>query len=212
MTAKTVKTAAFVANIEGDADKANLPAIIPAYENADFMGRFVAMSADERENALLPLTFGEVATLGIIFSNASESANKVMAKKMTAKHGEGWADRKFSGLGRPLTDLEKTERDGIKADLEIIRSAAKSRGHSNVSMVERYVREWAQGKRGKPRDANTNKARPTMQYLREEMPALYKKLHNAEDLDGEHGIAFYDAVGALLAAEGINLHTVLNGK
>jgi hypothetical protein len=206
MTAKTVKTAAFVAAT------ANVPAIIPAYENADFMGRFVTMSADERENALLPLTFGEVAMLGAMFTGAAESANKVMAKKMTAKHGEGWADRKFAGLGRPLTDLEKSDRDAINADIEVIRSALKLKNHPNPTQGIIYIKEWAQGKRGKPRDANANKARPMMQYLREEMPALYKKMHNAEDLDGEHGIAFYDSVGALLIAEGINLHTVLNGK
>ena len=211
MTAKTVKTAAFVANIEGDADKANLPAIIPAYENADFMGRFVTMSADERENALLPLTFGEVATLGIIFGNASESANKVLAKKMTAKHGEGWADRKFAGLGRPLTDLEKTERDGIKADMEIIRSAAKSRGHTNVSMVERYVREWAQGKRGQPRDANANKARSTMAWLKDTIPAMYKRLHTAEDVtDADMSLA--DAMTDWLVSNGISPHEFLAGK
>ena len=200
MTTKT-KTAAFVA------ETANVPAIIPAHENTDFMGRFVTMSAAEREAALLTLTFGEVAALGVKYSNAAESANKVMAMKLTSKHGAGWADRKYGG--RVLSDSEKAERDALKADLEIIRSAAKVAGHSNVSMVERYIREWAQGKRGQPRDANTNKARPTMQYLREEMPALYKKLHNAEDLEGEAVMVFYDTMGDLLKSLGIDLHSLV---
>lgn len=198
MTTKT-KTAAFVA--------ANVPAIIPAHENTDFMGRFVTMSAAEREAALLTLTFGEVAALGVKYSNAAESANKVMAMKLTSKHGAGWADRKYGG--RVLSDSEKVERDALKADLEIIRSAAKVAGHSNVSMVERYIREWAQGKRGQPRDANTNKARPTMQYLKEEMPALYKKLHNAEDLEGDFVMLMYDAIGNFLKDEGIDLHSLV---
>jgi hypothetical protein len=202
MTAKTVKTAAFVA--------ANVPAIIPAYENADFMGRFVEMkSADEREKALLPLTFGEVAMLGAMFGRASESANKVMAMKLTAKHGEGWADRKFSGLGRPLTDLEKSDRDAINADIEIIRSALKLKNHPNPTQGIIYVKEWAQGKRGKPRDANANKARPTMQYIKEDWPAIYKKLHNAEDLEGEAVMVAYDAIGNVLKSLGVDLRALV---
>ncbi len=198
MTTKT-KTAAFVA--------ANVPAIIPAYENVEFMGRFVTMSAAEREDALLTLTFGEVAALGVKYSNAAESANKVMAMKLTSKHGAGWADRKYGG--RVLSDSEKAERDALKADLEIIRSAAKVAGHSNVSMVERYIREWAQGKRGQPRDANTNKARPTMQYIKEDWPAIYKKLHLAEDLEGEAVMVAYDAIGDVLKSLGVNLNALL---
>ena len=198
MTTKT-KTAAFVA--------ANVPAIIPAHENTDFMGRFVTMSAAEREAALLTLTFGEVAALGVKYSNAAESANKVMAMKLTSKHGAGWADRKYGG--RVLSDSEKVERDALKADLEIIRSAAKVAGHSNVSMVERYIREWAQGKRGQPRDANTNKARPTMQYIKEDWPAIYKKLHNAEDLEGEAVMVAYDAIGNVLKSLGVDLRALV---
>ncbi len=201
MTAKTVKTAAFVA------ETANVPAIIPAYENVEFMGRFVTMSAAEREAALLTLTFGEVAALGVKYSNAAESANKVMAMKLTSKHGAGWADRKYGG--RVLSDSEKVERDALKADLDVIRSAAKVAGHSNVSMVERYIREWAQGKRGQPRDANTNKARPTMQYIKEDWPAIYKKLHNAEDLEGEAIMDAYDAIGNVLKSLGVDLHALV---
>ena len=200
MTTET-KTVAFVA------ETANVPAIIPAHENTDFMGRFVTMSAAEREAELLTLTFGEVAALGVKYSNAAESANKVMAMKLTSKHGAGWADRKYGG--RVLSDSEKMERDALKADLDIIRSAAKVAGHSNVSMVERYIREWAQGKRGQPRDANTNKARPTMQYIKEDWPAIYKKLHNAEDLEGEAVMLAYDAIGNVLKSLGVDLHALV---
>ena len=197
MTTKT-KTAAFVA--------ANVPAIIPAHENTDFMGRFVTMSAAEREAALLTLTFGEVAALGVKYSNAAESANKVMAMKLTSKHGAGWADRKYGG--RVLSDSEKVERDALKADLEIIRSAAKVAGHSNVSMVERYIREWAQGKRGQPRDANTNKARSTAAWLKDTIPAMYKRLHKAEDVS-DSDMALADAMTVWLKANNIDPRELL---
>jgi hypothetical protein len=202
MTTKT-KTAAFVA------ETANVPAIIPAHENTDFMGRFVTMSAAEREAALLTLTFGEVAALGVKYSNAAESANKVMAMKLTSKHGAGWADRKYGG--RVLSDSEKVERDALKADLEIIRSAAKVAGHSNVSMVERYIREWAQGKRGQPRDANTNKARSTTAWLKDTVPAMYKRLHKAEDVS-DSDMALADAMTTWLEANGINPRELLADK
>lgn len=200
MTTKT-KTAAFIA--------ANVPAIIPAHENTDFMGRFVTMSAAEREAALLTLTFGEVAALGVKYSNAAESANKVMAMKLTSKHGAGWADRKYGG--RVLSDSEKAERDALKADLEIIRSAAKVAGHSNVSMVERYIREWAQGKRGQPRDANTNKARSTAAWLKDSIPAMYKRLHKAEDVS-DSDMALADAMTVWLEANGISPRELLSDK
>jgi hypothetical protein len=202
MTTKT-KTAAFVAAT------ANVPAIIPAHENTDFMGRFVTMSAAEREAALLTLTFGEVAALGVKYSNAAESANKVMAMKLTSKHGAGWADRKYGG--RVLSDSEKVERDALKADLEIIRSAAKVAGHSNVSMVERYIREWAQGKRGQPRDANTNKARSTAAWLKDTVPAMYKRLHKAEDVS-ETDMALADAMTVWLKANDIDPRELLADK
>jgi hypothetical protein len=202
MTTKT-KTAAFVA------ETANVPAIIPAHENTDFMGRFVTMSAAEREAALLTLTFGEVAALGVKYSNAAESANKVMAMKLTSKHGAGWADRKYGG--RVLSDSEKVERDALKADLDIIRSAAKVAGHSNVSMVERYIREWAQGKRGQPRDANTNKARSTTAWLKDTVPAMYKRLHKAEDVS-DSDMALADAMTTWLEANGINPRELLADK
>lgn len=200
MTTKT-KTAAFIA--------ANVPAIIPAHENTDFMGRFVTMSASEREAALLTLTFGEVAALGVKYSNAAESANKVMAMKLTSKHGAGWADRKYGG--RVLSDSEKVERDALKADLEIIRSAAKVAGHSNVSMVERYIREWAQGKRGQPRDANTNKARSTTAWLKDTVPAMYKRIHKAEDVS-EADMALADAMTVWLKENGIDPRELLAAK
>ena len=202
MTTKT-KTAAFVA------ETTNVPAIIPAHENTDFMGRFVTMSAAEREAALLTLTFGEVAALGVKYSNAAESANKVMAMKLTSKHGAGWADRKYGG--RVLSDSEKAERDALKADLEIIRSAAKVAGHSNVSMVERYIREWAQGKRGQPRDANTNKARSTAAWLKDSIPAMYKRLHKAEDVS-DSDMALADAMTVWLEANGISPRELLSDK
>jgi len=205
MTTKT-KTAAFVAAT------ANVPAIIPAYENAEFMGRFVEMkSADEREKALLPLTFGEVAMLGAMFGRASESANKVMAMKMTAKHGEGWADRKFSGLGRPLTDLEKSDRDAINADIEVIRSALKLKSHPNPTQGIIYVKEWAQGKRGKPRDANANKARTTAAWLKDTVPAMYKRLHKAEDVS-DSDMALADAMTVWLKANNIDPRELLADK
>jgi hypothetical protein len=196
-----IKTVAFVA--------ANVPAIIPAYENQTFVDGLVDMPEEERVNALLALTFGEVVMLGAMYTKAAESANKVMAMKLTAKHGEGWADRKFSGLGRPLTDLEKADRDAINADIEIIRSALKAKGHPNPGQGIIYVKEWAQGKRGKPRDANVNKARPTMQYIKEDWPAIYKKLHNAEDLEGEAVLAAYDAIGNVLKSLGVDLHALV---
>ena len=202
MTTKT-KTAAFVAAT------ANVPAIIPAHENTDFMGRFVTMSAAEREAALLTLTFGEVAALGVKYSNAAESANKVMAMKLTSKHGAGWADRKYGGL--VLSDSEKVERDALKADLEIIRSAAKVAGHSNVSMVERYIREWAQGKRGQPRDANANKSRTTTAWLKDTVPAMYKRLHKAEDVS-DSDMALADAMTVWLEANGISPRELLAAK
>jgi hypothetical protein len=200
-----IKTAAFVAAT------ANVPAIIPAYENAEFVAKLVDKNttARERENALLALSFGEVAMLGAMFVNAAESANKVMAMKLTSKHGEGWADRKFAGLGRPLTDLEKADRDAINADIEIMRSALKAKGHTNPSQAIGYVKQWAQGTRGKPRDANVNKARPTMQYIKEDWPAIYKKLHNAEDLEGEAVLVAYDAIGNVLKSLGVDLHALV---
>lgn len=198
-----IKTAAFVA------ETANVPAIIPAHENTDFMGRFVTMSAAEREAELLTLTFGEVAALGVKYSNAAESANKVMAMKLTSKHGAGWADRKYGG--RVLSDSEKAERDALKADLDIIRSAAKIAGHSNVSMVERYIREWAQGKRGQPRDANTNKARATVAWLKDTVPAMYKRLHKAEDVS-DSDMALADAMTVWLEVNGISPRELLADK
>jgi hypothetical protein len=200
-----IKTAAFVAAT------ANVPAIIPAYENAEFVAKLVDKntSSREREDALLPLSFGEVAMLGAMFVNAAESANKVMAMKLTAKHGEGWADRKFAGLGRPLTDLEKADRDAISADIEILRSALKARGYPNPTQAIGYVKDWARGTRGKPRDANVNKARPTMQYIKEDWPAIYKKLHNAEDLEGEAVLVAYDAIGNVLKSLGVDLHALV---
>ena len=203
MTAKNAKTVAFVAAT------ANVPAIIPAYENQAFVDGLVNMPEEDRVKALLALTFGEVVMLGAMYTKAAESANKVMAMKLTSKHGEGWADRKFSGLGRPLTDLEKADRDAINADLEIIRSALKAKGHPNAAQGIIYVKEWAQGKRGKPRDANVNKARPTMQYIKEDWPAIYKKLHNAEDLEGEAVLVAYDAIGNVLKSLVIDLRALV---
>jgi hypothetical protein len=200
MTTKT-KTAAFVA--------ANVPAIIPAYENADFMAKLVAMPVAEQEKALLALTFGEVAIIGIRLNTATESTYKVMAMKMTTKHGEGWADRVFGG--RVLTDLEKADRDAIKADMDIIESAAKARNYSNASMVKRYIREWAQGKRGKPRDANTNKARTTAAWLKDTIPAMYKRLHKAEDVS-DSDMALADAMTVWLKANNIDPRELLAAR
>jgi len=200
MTTKT-KTAAFVA--------ANVPAIIPAYENAEFMAKLVAMPVAEQEKALFGLTFGEVATIGIRLNTATESTYKVMAMKLNAKHGEGWADRKFGG--RVLTDLEKMERDAIKADMDIIESAAKARNYSNASMVKRYIREWAQGKRGKPRDANANKARTTAAWLKDTVPAMYKRLHKAEDVS-DSDMALADAMTVWLKANNIDPRELLADK
>ncbi len=206
MTTKT-KTVAFMA------ETTNVPAIIPAYENAEFVAKLIDKNTTsrEREDALLALTFGEVAMLGAMFVNAAESANKVMAMKLTSKHGEGWADRKFSGLGRPLTDLEKADRDAINADIEIIRSALKAKGHPNPAQGIIYVKEWAQGKRGKPRDANANKARTTAAWLKDTIPAMYKRLHKAEDVS-ESDMALADQMTVWLEANGINPRELLADK
>lgn len=209
MTAKTVKTVAFVANIEGDADKANLPAIIPAHENSEFMVSLLSASKDDRFNMLYKLTLGEVAAIGGRFMKVGESAYQVLAAKLTAKHGVGWADRKFGG--KVLTELEKTERDAIKTDIEAIKTMYEVSGYSNKDQAIKYVKEWARGKIGQPRDANANKARSTLAWLKDELPKMYKRLHKAEDVS-EADMALVEAMTQWFVANDIDPRSYLADK
>ena len=210
MTANNNKpVAGFVANVQGDADKANLPAVVPAYEKADVIASLFNATAKEQEAAFMAMTVGEVAGFAGRGGKLAESAYKVIALKLNAKHGEGWADRKYGG--RTLTDLEKAERDALKADKEAIIAAIKASGHSNAHKAFADIRGWAAGRIGQPRDANINKARATVAWLKDEAPKWYKRLNNAEDITDAEA-TLMDHIGAYLEAVGVDLRALLEGK
>lgn len=209
MTAKTIKTIGYIANIEGDADKANLPAVVPAFDRAEVVAELWGASAEERERILLALPMGEVAGIGARAARLAESAYKVLAAKMTTKHGEGWADAKFGG--RVLSELEKEQRDRQKADLEAIKSAYKAGGYSNPDMAIKYIKDWARGKVGQPRDANINKARSTLAWLKDELPKMYKRLHKADDVS-DADMELVEAMTVWFMANNINPIEVLGDK
>jgi hypothetical protein len=209
MTTKTTKTVGYVANIEGDADKANLPAVVPAFEKADIVQQLWAANKDERFAILAKLNMGEIAGIGARAGRLADSAYEVLAAKLTAKHGDGWADRKYGG--RVLTELEKAERDRLKADLEAIKAAYKAGGYSNPDMAIKYIKDWARGKVGQPRDANVNKARSTIAFLKDELPKMYKRLHKAEDVS-ESDMVLADAIAVWFKANNMNPREVLGDK
>lgn len=167
-----------------------------------------AMTNDEQFDTLRKMDVTAIATAIVKGTDIASSGYRAVASNMTAKHGAGWADKTFGG--RKLTELEKDERDAIRADKEAFMNAVHAAGHSNKSQAWRYVLNWAQGKAGQARGADSNKARPTMQYLLEEMPRLYRKLNNAEDMN-DNAVTLFDAIGAFLNSEGIDPRTVLGG-
>lgn len=194
---KTVKTAALVAAPA---------AVVVAHDDNAFIANLLAMDAKQRVAELLKLKPGEVAAIGGKSGALATSCYEVLSMMMDRKHGKGWADRKYGG--RALTDLEKQERDSLKADLEGMKSTFKANGYSNADQAIKYVKDWSRGLIGKKREPGQNKARPTTQYLLDEMPKLYRRLNNADDVT-ENAVALMDAVGAYLVAEGLNLRKVL---
>ena len=193
----TRKTAALVA----------APAtVVVAHDDNAFIANLLAMDAKQRVAELLKLKPGEVAAIGGKSGALATSCYEVLSMMMDRKHGKGWADRKYGG--RALTDLEKQERDSLKADIEGMRNTFKANGYSNADMAIKYVKDWSRGLKGQKREPGQNKARPTTQYLLDEMPKLYRRLNNADDVT-ENAVALMDAVGAYLVAEGLNLRKVL---
>lgn len=193
---KTVKTAALVAS----------PLAEITHDDKAFVANLLGLSAKERMHTLMTLTPGEVAAIAGMSGALAASCYEVLAIKMDQKHGKGWADRKYGG--RALTDLEKQERDSLKADIEGMRSTFKANGYSNADMAIKYVKDWSRGLKGQKREPGQNKARPTTQYLHDEMPKLYRRLNNADDVT-ENAVALMDSIGAYLEAEGMNLRKVL---
>lgn len=193
----TRKTAALVA----------APAtVVVAHDDNAFIANLLAMDAKQRVAELLKLKPGEVAAIGGKSGALATSCYEVLSMMMDRKHGKGWADRKYGG--RALTELEKQERDSLKADIEGMRNTFKANGYSNADMAIKYVKDWSRGLKGQKREPGQNKARPTTQYLLDEMPKLYRRLNNADDVT-ENAVALMDAVGAYLVAEGMNLRKVL---
>jgi hypothetical protein len=195
---KTIKTAALVA--------APAAAVIAAHDDAAFISNLLNMDAKSRVAELLKLKPGEVAAIGGKSGALASSCYEVLSMMMDRKHGKGWADRKYGG--RTLTDLEKQERDSLKADLEGMKSTFKANGYSNADQAIKYVKDWSRGLIGKKREPGQNKARPTVQMLNEDMPKLYRRLNNADDVT-ENAVALMDAIGAYLVAEGMDLRKVL---
>jgi hypothetical protein len=195
---KTVKTAALVA--------APAAAVVAAHDDATFISNLLNMDAKARVEALLKLLPGEVAAIGGKSGALASSCYEVLSMMMDRKHGKGWADRKYGG--RTLTELEKVERDNLKADLEGMKSTFKANGYSNADQAIKYVKDWSRGLIGKKREPGQNKARPTVQMLNEDMPKLYRRLNNADDVT-DNAVALMDAIGAYLVAEGMDLRKVL---
>ena len=195
---KTIKTAALVA--------APAAAVIAAHDDAAFISNLLNMDAKSRVAELLKLKPGEVAAIGGKSGALASSCYEVLSMMMDRKHGKGWADRKYGG--RTLTDLEKQERDSLKADLEGMKSTFKANGYSNADQAIKYVKDWSRGLIGKKREPGQNKARPTAQMLNEDMPKLYRRLNNADDVT-ENAVTLMDAIGAYLVAEGMDLRKVL---
>lgn len=195
---KTVKTAALVA--------APAAAVIAAHDDAAFISNLLNMDAKSRVAELLKLKPGEVAAIGGKSGALASSCYEVLSMMMDRKHGKGWADRKYGG--RTLTELEKQERDSLKADLEGMKSTFKANGYSNADQAIKYVKDWSRGLIGKKREPGQNKARPTVQMLNEDMPKLYRRLNNADDVT-DNAVALMDAIGVYLVAEGMDLRKVL---
>ena len=148
----------------------------------------------------------EVAAIGGKSGALASSCYEVLSMMMDRKHGKGWADRKYGG--RTLTELEKQERDSLKADLEGMKATFAANGYSNKDQAIKYVKDWSRGLIGKKREPGQNKARPTVQMLNEDMPKLYRRLNNADDVT-ENAVTLMDAIGAYLVAEGMDLRKVL---
>lgn len=195
---KTIKTAALVA--------APAAVVVAAQDDNAFIANLINMDAKSRIEALLKLKAGEVAAIGGKSGALASSCYEVLSMMMDRKHGKGWADRKYGG--RTLTELEKQERDSLKADLEGMKSTFKANGYSNADQAIKYVKDWSRGLIGKKREPGQNKARPTVQMLNEDMPKLYRRLNNADDVT-DNAVALMDAIGAYLVAEGMDLRKVL---
>lgn len=184
---------------------ANVPVVVVAQDDSTFITNLLGMNHKDRVDALLKLKPGEVAAIGGKAGGLAQSCYEVLSIMMDRKHGKGWADRKYGG--RVLTDLEKQERDALKADLEGMSATFKANGYSNERQAIKYVKDWSRGLKGK-REPGQNRARPTTQYLVEEMPKLYRRLNNADDIS-ESAATLMDAIGAYLEAEGLNLRAIL---
>ena len=198
---KTVKTAALVA-----VPAVPATVVVAAQDDKTFIANLMDMNHKDRVDALLKLKPGEVAAIGGKGGALAQSCYEVLALMLDRKHGKGWAERKYGG--RVLTDLEKQERDALKADLEGLAATFKANGYSNEHQALRYVRDWSLGKIGKKREPGQNKARPTKQMLKDDMPKLYRRLNNAEDLDEVDGLVM-DKIGEVLELLGFNLRKVL---
>lgn len=181
-------------------------AVVVAHDDNAFIANLLNMDHKARVNELLKLKAGEVAAIGGKSGALATSCYEVLSMMMDRKHGKGWADRKYGG--RALTDLEKQERDSLKADIEGMRNTFKANGYSNADMAIKYVKDWSRGLKGNKREPGQNKARPTTQFLHDEMPKLYRRLNNADDVT-ENAVALMDSIGAYLEAEGMNLRKVL---
>ena len=199
---KTIKTAALVA---GTPLAAKVPTTV-AVIDAPFIANLINLDHKARVDALLKLLPGEVAAIGGKSGALASSCYEVLSMMMDRKHGKGWADRKYGG--RTLTELEKQERDSLKADLEGMKATFAANGYSNKDQAIKYVKDWSRGLIGKKREPGQNKARPTVQMLNEDMPKLYRRLNNADDVT-ENAVTLMDAIGAYLVAEGMDLRKVL---
>lgn len=204
MTArKTVAAkAALIASASGEV----LGPVKVAHDDAAFIANLLAMPHKAQIDALLMLKPGEVAAIGGRSAGLAASCYEVIAIQMTRKHGKGWESRKYGG--RVLTDLEKSERDALKADIDGLRSTFEANGYSNASQAIGYVRKWAAGTIGQKRGADANKARSTADWLKEEAPKWYRRLNKAEDVN-DVDLALMDSIGGWLEDMGFNLRNVL---
>ena len=165
------------------------------------------IKAADRVKTLTALPLGEIAAISAIAGVVVDSAYEALNLKMIAKHGNDWVKRLDT---KAETDLEKDAKKAISADIEAIRETIRSkRGDAPSRKAVLAVKEWGKGKR-KAKGANSTKARPTVDWLlaKETLPAMYRRLNKAEDIDGTEQ-SLMDAIGDYLRAKGIDPRKVL---
>ncbi len=201
MTARKTKSVALVANSIVVPNYADMP-------RPELLAVLAKATVNDRRDILMTLPIGEIAAIGGKVLAIGKCAYEVIAHKMSVKHGADWVALSKAKPSE-LDDESKARRKAILQQLEAIRETVKSNGGSD-DQARQYlhaVKQWGSGKRKSKTGANRKKSIVDWLTSPDVLPYMYKRM-SKDELDAECEV-FWDAVGALLEAKGLNLRVIL---